>query len=269
MLLQTAIIEFGALEPLARLLVEAQPDGQYSAAALLNNLAAAGPGTSNAILAYNPLPAIAAMLNANSWYHTSLFHILLCNSVWPVGSTGRCWDRSSPGREIFLLFQNQKPTLHVCRYCRIVAADLLAHLFSHQPSGKTTGALSGTYESLLALLCLQEMREEEIQSGNCVAHVAYERSHDVIVMKGYPFLRAKVVAANALGVMLALDRGPPAIATASLALLGNQLQAMLSLGSDHVRLVAIAAIIDVAQTSEAAREILAQVGILLRTFSMK
>ena len=62
-----AIIEFGALEPLVQLLVEAQPDGQYSAAALLNNLAAAGPGTSDAILEHDPLPAIAAMLKANSW----------------------------------------------------------------------------------------------------------------------------------------------------------------------------------------------------------
>lgn len=120
------------------------------------------------------------------------------------------------------------------------------------------------YESLLALLCLQEMRGEEVQIGSTVAHVAYERSHDVIVMKGYPFLRAKIVAANALGVMLAHDPGAD-VAAADLELLGTQLRAMLSLGSDYVRLVAIAAIIDVAQTSEAAREILAQVYSLHRT----
>ena len=109
------------------------------------------------------------------------------------------------------------------------------------------------------------MRCEEVQYDSCVAHVAYERSHDVIVMKGYPFLRAKVVAANALGVMLAHDPGAPALAAANLLLLSNQLQAMLSQGSDHVRLVAIAAVIDIAQTSEAAREVLAQVNGLLQT----
>jgi hypothetical protein len=148
---------------------------------------------------------------------------------------------------------------HGCRYCRIVAADLLAHLFSNQQDGKKTVPPSGMYESLLALLCLQEMRGEEVKIGSCVAHVAYERSHDVIVMKGYPFLRAKVVAANALGVMMAHDLGAPAIAAANLELLGTQLRSMLCLGSEYVRLVAIAAIIDVAQTSEAARESLAQV----------
>jgi hypothetical protein len=66
-----AIIKYGALEPLVHLLVEAQPDGQYSAAALLNNLAAASSGTSDAILEHDPLPAIAAMLKANSWCHQS------------------------------------------------------------------------------------------------------------------------------------------------------------------------------------------------------
>jgi hypothetical protein len=70
-LLQMAIIKCGALEPLVQLLIEAQPDGQYSAAALLNNLAA-DPGTSDAILGHKPLPAIAAMLKANSWCHHSV-----------------------------------------------------------------------------------------------------------------------------------------------------------------------------------------------------
>ena len=124
------------------------------------------------------------------------------------------------------------------------------------------------FESLLALLCLQEMRSEEVHYDSCVAHVAYERSHDVIVMKGYPFLRAKVVAANALGVISAHDPEASALAAANLLLLSNQLQAMLAQGSDNVRLVAIAAVIDIAQTSEAAREILAQVNGLLKILRM-
>merc|ERR1712130_547881 len=88
-------------------------------------------------------------------------------------------------------------------------------------------------------------------------------------MKGYPFLRAKMVAANALGVMLAHDLGAPPIASGDLELLGTQLQAMLSMGSNSVRLVAIAAIIDIARTSAAAKEILAQGHCILDNFGFQ
>ena len=38
-----------------------------------------------------------------------------------------------------------------------------------------------------------------------VAHLAYERNEDVIVMKGYKFARAKVAAAAAFGCMALVD----------------------------------------------------------------
>ena len=60
-------MEAGALPPLVELLSEAQPDGQYSAAAALLNLAAAGQDVRSQVLAAGALPPLVAMLAADSW----------------------------------------------------------------------------------------------------------------------------------------------------------------------------------------------------------
>ena len=60
-------------------------------------------------------------------------------------------------------------------------------------------------QALVALLCLQHSHGTLEEVGDDVAHLAYERSQDVIVMKGYKFARAKVAATAALGIVSLLD----------------------------------------------------------------
>lgn len=64
---QGQIVEAGALEALVELLSEAQPDGQYSAAAALVNLAASGRDVRAQILANGALSPLVRMLSADSW----------------------------------------------------------------------------------------------------------------------------------------------------------------------------------------------------------
>ena len=49
------------------LLKEAQPDGQYSAAAALANLAAGASWSARHVIQLDPLPALRDMLSAKSW----------------------------------------------------------------------------------------------------------------------------------------------------------------------------------------------------------
>ena len=66
-LTQTAVVEEGAIEPLVDLLSEAQPDGQYSAAAALLNLAGAGSDVRRQIVDSQALGPLVNMLTADSW----------------------------------------------------------------------------------------------------------------------------------------------------------------------------------------------------------
>lgn len=65
--MQAAILECDALEAFTDLLSEAQPDGQYSAAAALCNLATGAAPTAHQIVGLAPLPALLEMLSAKSW----------------------------------------------------------------------------------------------------------------------------------------------------------------------------------------------------------
>lgn len=64
---QEAILEQEPLEALILLLSEAQPDGQYSAAAALTNLATGAASTAESILEHKPEVPLKAMLNVKSW----------------------------------------------------------------------------------------------------------------------------------------------------------------------------------------------------------
>ena len=66
-LLQGEISEYNALDAFVELLSEAQPDGQYSAAAALTNLAAGAAPVAELIVRMNPMPALVTMLSAKSW----------------------------------------------------------------------------------------------------------------------------------------------------------------------------------------------------------
>ena len=66
-MLQVDIVEAGAIPLLVRLLSVAQPDGQYSAAAALFNLATYSTHVQDLIVAANALPALVPMLTADSW----------------------------------------------------------------------------------------------------------------------------------------------------------------------------------------------------------
>lgn len=65
--LQGTIIESDALDAFVELLSEAQPDGQYSAAAALANLAAGSPRNAQQVVQLNPLQPLVDMLSAKSW----------------------------------------------------------------------------------------------------------------------------------------------------------------------------------------------------------
>ena len=65
-----------------------------------------------------------------------------------------------------------------------------------------------------------------------VAHLAYERNEDVIVMKGYKFARAKVASAAALACMaLAHERAGALILQVSGSPMGNHLLSFFELSS--------------------------------------
>lgn len=69
-------MEAGALDALVELLSEAQPDGQYSAAAALFNLAAAGADVRSQIIANGALLPLIDMLSADSWSALQLGRVL-------------------------------------------------------------------------------------------------------------------------------------------------------------------------------------------------
>ena len=59
--------EPGAVQALVDLLSDAQPDGQYSAAAALVNLSACQPAVLPLLLQLDALPAVIALLSTKSW----------------------------------------------------------------------------------------------------------------------------------------------------------------------------------------------------------
>lgn len=146
--------------------------------------------------------------------------------------------------------------ISICRYCRIVAADLLGNLFCWQGGDLLREAPEGTRLALLDLLCLQSAQKSVYQDLNSVAHVAYERSQDVIVIKGYQFQRAKVVAALALGVVLLHEPLPSRFVEENLSALLDSLRQLMLIGSPYARLAAIAVIADLARASDRARELI-------------
>lgn len=58
----------GALPALTLLLEQAQPDGQYAAAAALYNLAGQDPQVRLALVSHGAVPPLVHMLQAESWY---------------------------------------------------------------------------------------------------------------------------------------------------------------------------------------------------------
>lgn len=138
----------------------------------------------------------------------------------------------------------------MCRYCRIVAADLLLRL-AVDPDFTDVG-LSGTncIKPMLELLQLQQVaqdvQEEQVLE---VAHLAYERSHEVIVMKGYRFHKAKLVATLAIGHLS--HQFPQTLAPAAdqLTAMTADLKAMLRSPVQTFRSAAAAALADLCSSS--------------------
>ena len=64
---QVDMVEAGAVPMLVRLLSVAEPDGQYSAAAALFNLAGFSAHVQDRIIIAGALPALVPMLTADSW----------------------------------------------------------------------------------------------------------------------------------------------------------------------------------------------------------
>ena len=65
--MQADIVEAGAVPLLVKLLTVAQPDGQYSAAAALLNLASYSSRVQDLIISAQAVPALLPMLSAESW----------------------------------------------------------------------------------------------------------------------------------------------------------------------------------------------------------
>lgn len=77
-------MDAGALEALVDLLSDAQPDGQYSAAAALVNLTAVGQEVRAKIVDAGALPPLLVMLTAESWY-------VLRSDAWTTRSDSKAW----------------------------------------------------------------------------------------------------------------------------------------------------------------------------------
>ena len=137
-----------------------------------------------------------------------------------------------------------------------MAADLLAYLHAWQEGDELSAAPIGTCHALLELLCLQQLTADGSQEVRGVAHVAYERSHDVIVIKGYQFQRAKAVAALALGVMLYHEPDLGDFVGANLEPLLANVRQLLTLGSGFARLAAVTVLADLARVSQRVRPII-------------
>lgn len=80
-MLQIDIVEAGAVPLLVRLLTVAQPDGQYSAAAALFNLASYSTSVQELIIAADALPALLPMLTAESWCAPGIKCECVCRGV--------------------------------------------------------------------------------------------------------------------------------------------------------------------------------------------
>ena len=74
-------MEAGAIPALIEVVEQAQPDGQYAAAAALYNLAGRDREVRLAIMRSNAVPALVQMLHADSWYGTSNHDVSLMR--WP------------------------------------------------------------------------------------------------------------------------------------------------------------------------------------------
>ena len=103
---------------------------------------------------------------------------------------------------------------------------------------------------LIELLNLRQLAkgisEEQVLE---VAHLSYERSHEVIVMKGYRFHRAKLIAALAIGNLsfrLSEDQLP---GLEALLEIRNELRTMLTSSLQIFRTAAAAAIADLCRSS--------------------
>ncbi|KAK9794963.1 hypothetical protein WJX73_006109 [Symbiochloris irregularis] len=209
---QVEIVEAGAVPLLVQLLSVAQPDGQYSAAATLFNLASYSANVRDIIIAADAIPALVPLLAAESWY------------------------------------------------CRIVAAEVLALLLAAAPLGGLAQAAEAL-DPLAALLTLQHRPGAIEESHPPVAHLAYERNEDVIVMKGYKFARAKGAAAAAIGCMAAVDERVAEYAIQEPAIV-EQLVAMLQSRSGCACRTAAATLADLAMVSRESCEALIQEPVL-------
>lgn len=156
---------------------------------------------------------------------------------------------------------NRLLTCSRCRYCRIVAADLIALLSSDGPTQQEVLIATAELRALVSLLCLQHARGTLEDVDGEVAHLAYERSQDVIVMKGYKFARAKLAATAAIGAIV-LHAPEAAGVVLQEGAVAEELCEMLASGRSQVRLVAAAAVADLSHVSVEARQAFLQV----RTF---
>ena len=90
-------MEAGAIPALIEVVEQAQPDGQYAAAAALYNLAGRDREVRLAIMRSNAVPALVQMLHADSWYGTKLSRY-----VSDGLSTSECSSRHSSSTDVLV-----------------------------------------------------------------------------------------------------------------------------------------------------------------------
>ena len=191
--MQAAIIEAGALPALTALLERAQPDGQYAAAAALYNLAGQEPEVRQALVTQGALPHLVQMLHAESWYPSSCCTALLKSHVFPfscalcacvcvcvhafvrvcvrvsgggggggglvckLAAITSCWSCCCTNPFWLLLLCKgglcTQVVVDVCRYCRIVAAEVLGRV-SMEWGNRAAIEQAGAVDPLINLLRL-------------------------------------------------------------------------------------------------------------------
>ena len=93
--------------------------------------------------------------------------------------------------------------------------------------------------------------------------MAYERNHDVIVIKGYQFQRAKVVAALALAVMLYHEPEVDDIIHDHIGVILSHLRQLLRTGGGFACLAAACVLADLTRLSPRVRTLILQVCLAL------
>ncbi|KAK9812888.1 hypothetical protein WJX72_005286 [[Myrmecia] bisecta] len=189
-----ALAADGALAPLLRMLTGHHLPLRAAAAGALCNLALGCPENQAAIVAGGAIPALVELMSngqPDGRYAAaaSLYNIM---------------GRGASVRLAIMVANALPPLVDMLAsdswYCRIVAADILACLATdtgHCPMIVQSGAVP----RLLDLLCLKHNSGMLEGVRGAVMHMAYERGDNVIVMKGYKFAKAKLVALSAIACL--------------------------------------------------------------------